>query len=463
MRITLLCLLLAVSTYGQTQSDLGILGLEEYLGWVKQYHPVAKQADLRISEAQAQLLRARGAFDPKIEIDWDNKDFDEKEYYNILNSSFKIPTWFGIELAAGFERNSGVLLNPQNNVPENGLYKAGISVPLGQGLFINKRMAGLRQAKILQNLNEAERQMEVNKVLYEASLAYFEWYVANKEVQLFENTLEQAEIRFNGIRQSALAGDLPAIDTLEAGIIKKNRALSLERANLKLIEKRLELSNFLWIDDNVPVELNPDISPEDLNNTDVDAILQTNLIVLEDYDLNSHPKLRALNYKLDQLNIERRLKAEMLKPQLDIEYNFINENISNIDNYDIGEYTFGVYFKLPIFLRKERGELNLTKAKVQQTEFELDLVNTQITNKISQIENQILSYQRQVTASQDIANDNQALLEGEERKFSFGESSVFLLNQREVKYIEAQLKYIETLNKLLNSRAKLFNILALEL
>lgn len=463
MRTTLLCLLLAVSTYGQTQSDLGILGLEEYLGWVKQYHPVAKQADLRISEAQAQLLRARGAFDPKIEIDWDNKDFDEKEYYNILNSSFKIPTWFGIELAAGFERNSGVFLNPQNNVPENGLYKAGISVPLGQGLFINKRMAGLRQAKILQNLNEAERQMEVNKVLYEASLAYFEWYVANKEVRLFENTLEQAEIRFNGIRQSALAGDLPAIDTLEAGIIKKNRALSLERANLKLIEKRLELSNFLWIDDNVPVELNPDISPEDLNNTDVDAILQTNLIVLEDYDLNSHPKLRALNYKLDQLNIERRLKAEMLKPKLDIEYNFINENISNIDNYDIGEYTFGVYFKLPIFLRKERGELNLTKAKVQQTEFELDLVNTQITNKISQIENQILSYQKQVTASQDIVNDNQALLEGEERKFNFGESSVFLLNQREVKYIEAQLKYIETLNKLLNSRAKLFNILALEL
>ena len=66
-------------------------------------------------------------------------------------------------------------------------------------------------------------------------------------------------------------------------------------------------------------------------------------------------------------------------------------------------------------------------------------------------------------ASQDIANDNQALLVGEERKFSFGESSVFLLNQREINFIEAQLKYIETFNKLLNSRAKLFNVLALEL
>jgi len=463
MRILLFCLLLALSSSGYTQNELGVLGLEEYLGWVKQYHPVAKQAELRISEAQAKLLKARGGFDPRIEIDWDNKDFDEKEYYNILNSSFKIPTWYGIELNAGFERNSGVFLNPQNTVPENGLYKAGISVPIGQGLFINKRMAELKQAKILQNLNEAERQMQVNKVLYQASLAYFEWYVASKEVELFENTLEQAQIRFNGIKQSALAGDLPAIDTLESGIIQKNRALSLEKAKLKLIEKRLELSNYLWIDNNIPVELNTDISPQDLNSIDVDEVLQTNLINLEDFDISSHPKLRALNFKLDQLNIERRLKAEMLKPQLDLEYNFINENISNIDNYDIGEYTFGIYFKLPIFLRKERGDLKLAKAKIQQTEFEIELVNTQLTNKISQIENQILSYQRQVTASQDITNDNKALLEGEERKFSFGESSVFLLNQREVKYIEAQLKYIETLNKLLDSKAKLFNILALEL
>ena len=218
----------------------------------------------------------------------------------------------------------------------------------------------------------------------------------------------------------------------------------------------------MWIDDNIPVELNPDILPQDLNTTEVDNILQTNLMVLEDYNINNHPKLRALNFKLDQLSIERRLKAEMLKPQLDLEYNFVNENVSNIDGYDIGEYTFGVYFKLPLFLRKERGDLNLAKAKVQQIELDLELVNTQLINKISQIENQILSYQRQVSASQDIANDNQALLVGEERKFSFGESSVFLLNQREIKFIEAQLKYIETFNKLLNSRAKLFNVLALE-
>jgi outer membrane protein TolC len=446
----------------QNQTNLGTLSLEEYLGWVKAYHPVAKQADLRITEAQATLLKARGAFDPKIEIDWDRKEFESKDYYNILNSSFKIPTWFGVELMAGFQRNTGQFLDPQNNVPENGLYKAGISVPLGQGLFINNRMAGLRQAQIVQDLNAAQRELEINNVLYDASLAYFDWYVATKEVELFINTLEQAEIRLNGIKRRANTGDLPGIDTLEAGIIQKSRALSLEKSRLNLIKRRLELSNYLWIDNNLPVELNPDIQPQELSNAEIDNVLQTNLIILEDYNLNNHPKLRALNFKIDKLEIERRLKAEMLKPQLDLNYNFLNENVSNIDGYDLGEYTFGVQFKLPIFLRKERGDLRLAEAYVQDAEYDLEFTNTQLDNKISSIENEILSYQRQVLATLDIADDYQILLEGEERKFSFGESSVFLINSREMKYIESQLKYFETYKNLLESKAKLFNVLALE-
>jgi outer membrane protein TolC len=447
---------------GQNQLDMSLLTLEEYLGWVKQYHPVAKQADLRLTEAEAKLLKARGAFDPKIAIDWDTKEFKNSDYYNILNSSFKIPTWFGIELAAGFERNSGVFLNPERNVPENGLYKAGISVPLGQGLFINERMAGLRQAQITQDLNEAERQIEVNNVIYDASLAYFEWYVAFKEVELFENALSQAEIRLKGIKRRAKAGDLPGIDTLEAGIIQQNRALSLEKSRLKLIKKRLELSNFLWIDNNVPVELVDSIDPQEITVDDIDNVLSTNLIVLEDYDIESHPKLRALGFKVDKLEIERRLKAEMLKPQLDLKYNFLNENVSNIDEFNVGEYTFGLQFKLPIFLRKERGDLRLAKTFVQSAEWDLEFSYAELYNKIRAVENEIESYNRQVSASLNIVNDSEKLLQGEERKFSFGESSIFLINSREVKFIESQIKYYESYKNLLDSKAKLFNVLALE-
>lgn len=461
MRLLVICFLIFGFTQAQNQLDVSVLTLEEYLGLVKQNHPVAKQAQLKITEAQAKLLKARGAFDPKIAIDWDTKEFKDSDYYNILNSSFKIPTWFGIELAAGFERNSGVFLNPERNVPENGLYKAGISVPLGQGLFINDRMAGLRQAQITQDLNEAERQIQVNNIIYDASLAYFEWYVAYKEVQLFENALEQAEVRLRGIKRRAITGDLPGIDTLEAGIIQQSRALSLEKSNLKLIKKRLELSNFLWIGNNIPVELEDNIDPQEISSEDIDNTLSTNLIVLEDYNIQNHPKLRALNFKLDKLNIDRRLKAEMLKPQLDLKYNFLNENVSNIDDFNVGEYTFGLQFKLPIFLRKERGALRMAKVKIQDAEYDLELTNTTLNNKINATENEILSYNRQLDASLSIVNDYEVLLRGEERKFSFGESSIFLINSREVKFIESQIKYLESYKNLLDSKAKLFNVLAL--
>ena len=61
----------------------------EYLGYVKKFHPLVKTADLEISAAQANLMMARGGFDPKIEVDFDQKQFKNQEYYSILNSSFK--------------------------------------------------------------------------------------------------------------------------------------------------------------------------------------------------------------------------------------------------------------------------------------------------------------------------------------------------------------------------------------
>ena len=53
------------------------------------------------------------------------------------------------------------------------------------------------------------------------------------------------------------------------------------------------------------------------------------------------------------------------------------------------------------------------------------------------------------------------MVEGEERKFSVGESSLFLVNSRETSYIQSQMKANEIENKLFSAQAKLFNILAL--
>jgi len=354
--------------------DENVLSLNEFLAYVKEYHPVAKLANFEISTAQATLLKSRGAFDPQVMVDWKNKEFDSKGYYDILNSTFKIPTWYGIEVKAGFEQNQGEFLNPQNSVPDDGLYSAGVSVPIGQGLFINQRMADLKQAKIMQDLSQAQRDIRLNQLLSDAVLAYLDWYLANREVNLFQDFLERAEIRFDGIKKSALAGNMPTIDTLEAGIVVQDRKLRLEQSNLKLIKSRLHLSNFLWFEDNIPLELGPFVLPEELDENSLDPVLGTNLLQLENFVLADHPKIRALDYKIDKLEVNQQLKAEMLKPQLDLEYNFVNERVSQVNNlnFNPNDYKAGLFFKLPLFLRKERGNLKLAKIKVNEAQLDLD-------------------------------------------------------------------------------------------
>ena len=149
----------------------------------------------------------------------------------------------------------------------------------------------------------------------------------------------------------------------------------------------------------------------------------------------------------------------MLKAQLDLEYNFINERVGQFENFNTNDYKAGVFFKLPLFLRKERGNLKLAKIKVNEAQLDLDFESLQLQNKIQASRSEILSFITQLNTFQSIVKDNSSLLKAEERKFSFGESSVFLINSREVKLIDARLKEIKVFEKLLKSKADLFNIL----
>jgi outer membrane protein TolC len=431
----------------------------EYLGYVKKFHPLVKNADLEISAAQANLMMARGGFDPKIEVDFDQKQFKNQEYYSILNSSFKIPTWYGVEIKAGFDNNDGYYLNPENNTPDQGLTSLGISVPLGQGLLINQRMADLKKAKIQLQLSQAERKLEAIKVLYDASIAYFNWKRNYNEVKLYQTYNTNAQIRFNGVKELIKQGDKPAIDSIEAGIIVKNRLLSLEDSQLKLTKAKLELSNFIWIENNIPVELSDSLIPETKIDVTIRETLKTNDLLSADFSIINHPKIISLERKIEILNVDKSLKANMLLPKIDIGYSYLSDP-RNIQKYEFNDYKVGMNFSFPLFLRKERGSLKLTKFKIQETEFALSLEKVQLSNKINAQKIEIESITKQRNLIEGLVNDNNAMLRSEERLFTFGESSLFLINTRENNLVTAQLASILLENRFLISNSELFKIMA---
>jgi outer membrane protein TolC len=438
------------------QNSENIMTLAEYLSYVKAYHPLIKQANLVVSEAEAKLLQARGAFDPKIEIDHDKKTFKNTEYYNKLNAAFKIPTWFGIELKGQFEDHEGVYLNPEHNVPEDGLYGVGISVPLAKGLLTNDRMAMLKKAKLYVNQNKETQKLLVNETLYKAIIAYFDWLLYYNELQVYQAYMENSEQRLAGVKRNYELGQAAAIDTTEAKITIYNRQLNLENAHLKLKKSQLALSNFLWIQD-IPVELNVIMIPDVNTEQNLETYLFNIKSIPNNFDVDTHPKLVAMRLKAESLNVERRLYLNNLLPTVNFKYNFLTETPDYSNSFNVDNYKLGLQVSVPLFLRKERGKLKLAKTKIANTQFDISTLKVQLQNKIESIEAEIGSYNNQTEIVKTMISSYEALLQAEERKFQIGESSLFLVNSRESKLINAQLKALELYYKLMQSKAKLFN------
>lgn len=443
-------------SYAQESEISNELTFEEYIAYVKKFHPLVKQAELTISEAQAKLMKARGAFDPKIKASYSEKQYDDKQYYGFINGSFTVPTWFGIELKAAFDNNEGIYINPQNTLPNDGLTSVGITVPIGQNLWINDRMAELKQAKLYQNVAKAEQQILVTNVLYEASISYLSWKQSFEEVKLYENFLKNAQIRHKGIIKSIELGDKPSIDSVEVGITLNSRKLSLEKANLKLNKARLQLSNFIWTENNVPLEISESLYPQTSLKLVLPNLLQ--LDNLAEISAEEHPKLSALENKISIFKVDKNLRVNQILPKIEASYNYLSEP-SAFDNYRFEDYKVGVNLSFPLFLRKERAELKLAKIQIQDAEFGYSFEKLNLENKIEAQKREITSYQKQVELNSKLVENYSKMLQGEERLFQVGESSVFLINSRENSLVKSQLDTIALENSYLAAYLNLYKTL----
>lgn len=454
-----LVVLLLISSFGNAQINKNEFSFNEYLAIVKKFHPLVKIANLEISQAQAYLLTARGAFDPKLEADFSKKEFQNKEYYSIFNSGFKIPTWYGIEFKGGYDSNSGTFLNPENTTSTQGLAYAGVSIPVLQGLLINQRMADLQKAKININLSKAQQKLQAISVLYDAAIAYFNWKRNYDEFKLYETYLTNAEIRLQGIQTLIAQGDKPEIDAVEANIVVKNRKLNKEDSALKLSKARLELSNFLWTNNATPLELEENMFPENELEKNIQEYFKTSELNAASFSINTHPKINAIENKISILNVDRKLKTNMLLPKIELAYNYLSYP-NQFQNYQWQNYKFGANFSFPLFLRKERGYLKLAKYKIEEQNLTLNFEKKQLENKIKAQFVEITSLQKQNNLIEELVKDNSKLLLSEERLFEMGESSLFLINTRENNLVLSKLSNITILYRYFQSNAELFKTLA---
>ncbi|WP_394750224.1 TolC family protein [Spongiimicrobium salis] len=463
-----LLLILMQGAFGQETSTLQkeapaiirVLSFEEYLGYVKEHHPLLKQANLILTIGEANLLKARGGFDPKIEVDFDRKKFKGIEYYDEFNAVFKIPTWYGIEFKVDFEENTGEFLNSRDSLPDGGLFSAGVSFSVLEGFLINERMATLRKARFFRDQTQAQRNLLVNTLIFEASKAYFEWLKAYNAEQIFKDFLNNAEIRFKGIERSAEVGEKAAIDVVEARIAFQDRKLKLEAAKLKRRKAALKVGNFLWVNE-LPLQIQDEVVPERPTEQVLSSSLYLDGITTTRDLVAGHPKLQQIEAKIAGLRIDRAYKKNKLLPRLDLSYNFLTQDSQQFGGFNTANYKASVNFSVPIFLRKERGAVRLANTKLKDANFDRISMGLELENKVDAVTAEINSLETQNVLIKDIVKDYRTLLSAEERKFQLGESSLFLINSREQKLITASIKANELEVKYLHANASLYNALGI--
>jgi outer membrane protein TolC len=430
-------------------------------------HPIARAARLIEEGADGDVTAARGNFEPKFSAAWETKRFTSATtntntlYFSYADVGVKVPTPWGVDLKAGWERATGRFINPQLTTPANGMWYAGFTLPIGQRLITDERRNQLRVARALRDVATAERQAMTNKLLFAAAKSYANWYEAALRRNVLREGVRLADLRYRALVGRVVAGDAAGIDSVEADAERLSRVAQLLGAEQDYFAAALDLQNYLWDSRGNPEDLPLDAVPSDsgftrevLDSAAVPALLAR--------ALQLHPDVRKAEGKTLQAEADRLLAVQAVIPLVSAELSALAPG-----NFGAGDLEFGpavsrdanykgaVFAETPLFFFKERGKLQSVGAKLDRARLERDLARRDVNILFRTAVNDLSLLERQLDVQAQSVDRNSIMSAGERARFDAGESNLFLVNTRERRVLDEQIKLVQLRSKYFAARAAL--------
>jgi len=365
-----------------------LLSYDAYLKNVLENNPISKRADNIKQYGELQYKASKGNFDPFVSGTYENKNFNGSNYYSILNSGVKVPLFTAQNLKVGYEYGVGQNINPEQYTSSYGLPYVGLELGLLQGMFIDYRRADLLKSKEYVNYYSAEKNIQLNNLLYESSLQYFDWLFSLKQLALNNYFMDLAKLRLIGIESLANVWQTNAPSANELYQPLDSLDLYFEKAKNGIIKQLYQ-------------------------------------------DSTSNPVIDKYNSFQKVLGIDARLKKEMIKPKLNVNYNLLSYNPNSFSPvYTQNNYKWGVDLSFPLLLRRSRNEYKMAKVNFQSNSFELANKTNELDFKLNTLKQTIAILSEQLQNAERSVKYNRLLVEAEKLKFNNGESSLFILNCR---------------------------------
>jgi len=438
-QIIILCIIYAFSLPLFSQNKLNY---STYINNILQNNPQAQSAANVARVAQYQFEAARGNYDPILIGSHDNKTLNGSTYYSIVNAEIKQPIFTSQSIKMGYDYGVGKFINPEIQTSQVGLPYVGMEASLLQGLMFDKRRADVLKAKHYLSYANSERDIQLNQLLFESSIAYSDWLFSLSQLSINSYFLNIAQQRYNGIEELVVQGERPSLDTIEASLFIQSRFLELQQSNVEYQKCKNLIASYNWIDKN-PSEITMNLISED----SLESYFEQAKKKISQYlfvDSLNNPIIRKYENYQNILDVDKRLKKEMIKPKLNVNYNFLSSNSSQINpQFSTNNYKWGLNFSFPLFMRNSTNEYRISKVLSYSNELDLLNKNNELKFKLEAIYKTLNIISEQIMNAEKTVRYSKMLVDAEKQKFNIGESSLFLINTRESKWLDASLKLAE--------------------
>lgn len=435
-----LFLLFSTSVFGQSQ--IQELEADQFLLWVDQNHPILKTVRNKLPIAQAELLKVRGAFDPLIVGQYADKEFQATTYYELPSVQLELPTAGPMDFQMNWNSTSGVYTNPQNQLPEEGLFEIGGMINLGNGLLTNERRTALAIAKVSIDLTEAEAALYRNKLLAKAMNDYWKWYEAHANLKAYEKAVKAAADIYTYTLDAFGSGAVAAIDTLDALALLNTWQSDYFQAKTKAISAMFNASNWLWSANGEPLILKPNCNPLGTIQE-----IEVHLVLKEE-----HPLLLYNAQKEEQFRLKRNLAREYLKPKLAVGGSLLLPgNFSEVpvlEEITFNNRTVKAKVEIPLLLRSGLGFSRSQNLQLQNFQLERMEIENSWNNALNASAAGIVQLEKALNASLKNQENLRLLLEAEKRKLEFGDSELIKVNLRTRYYAKALIQTAEIIKDL---------------
>jgi outer membrane protein TolC len=440
------------------------LTIEEVLARIELTHPLLRATGLERAQARARILKALGAWEPKVR---NEVEFDRYQTFNLTNVSgvpnhlssgyddlfLKLGHPWGWNLFLGIRNVFGdhaTLLGDNTNLPVRNVQSPAVAVPQDlqlfypqqmmivggklnflRGFMINEEYAEFQQAELSEPQAEIKVAQKRQDLYLAGAIQYWDWQVAVKQAEVQKQNLAVAEARFTQVEGRAKAGKVSPLDVVEVGQEVQRRREAAIAAQRQVEYEQYKLSLFLW-ENGEPVTPRPEWAPEFTGETPLpteEEIAAAKVAAKED-----RPEVRDLAIQLQMNNIDVKLAKNNLLPKLMIEG---GPAIGSI--YWVGGigYRVGTLFSIPLFNREARGKVAHAQAEQERLTYELWNKEQQVSIDVDNWVSAIVRARDRVRAATEAYRLAKVLEEGERKRFDMGATNILFVNMRERNAVEA--------------------------